>query len=145
MFNTLKEIEDALSYENLCKYTDEVMGKSKEEIKEILKSHNIEASDFAVDECYDYIKDITAISEEELENVAGGSCYSSDTFASLGFDPSLFYGQQSHYHPLITTIGNSCKLKEGGSTCLSCRHLFKPSDSATCYCNARSKECDPGK
>ena len=147
MFNTLKEMQEALSYTDLCKYADESLGKSAEEIKEILKSHDIEVTDSTANECYEFMKGINVLSEEELDNVAGGSCYSADTYDSLGISFSDIRGQQGHYHPLITTIGNSCKLYDefDGSGCRGCTWVNKASGTMTYYCEARSKEVDLAK
>ena len=72
MYNTLKEIQDALSYEDLCKYVDKTIGKTAEEIIKILKKDNIEISAEAAKECVEYLKGVDAILNKELENVTGG-------------------------------------------------------------------------
>ena len=52
-------------------------------------------------------------------------------------------GKDELYHPLIVTLGNSCKLATGGSTCYNCDNRF--TSGLTSYCIARSKELDPCK
>ena len=145
MFNTLKEMQETLSYDDLCKYANESLGKSSEEIKELLKSYGVEVSDSTANECYEFIKGIDVVSDEELENVAGGSCYSSETFESLGLEPCYRYPLNKNYHPLITTYGNSCKLIDGAETCSYCWWLSKEAGNMASYCRCRSKECDPAK
>ena len=83
------------------------------------------------------------LSEEELMNVTGGGCqtHSDDTYKSFGYNPGN--GQSADYHPLIVTLGNSCKLAVGGSTCYKCDNRF--TSGLTSYCIARSKELDPCK
>ena len=81
------------------------------------------------------------LSEEELENVTGGGCqtFSSDTYRDFGYNPGN--GQSADNHPLIVTLGNSCKLATGGSACYKCDNRF--TSGLTSYCIARSKELDP--
>ena len=72
MFNTLKEMQETIPYEDLCKYTYESVGKSAEEIKELLKSHDIEVTDSVAKECYDFMKDIDVMTDDELMMISGG-------------------------------------------------------------------------
>lgn len=147
MFNTLKEMQETIPYKDLCKYANMSLGKSPEEIKALLKSYGVEVSNIAANECYELIKDINVVSDEELDNVAGGSCYSKSTYDSLGISVDGIHGQKGSYHPLITTIGNSCKLHSNfdGSACHGCTWVNKPSGTMTYYCEARSQEHDPGR
>ena len=148
MFNTLNELKGSLSIEELLKYSNELVGKSSEEIKAVLKTHDIEVSDMAAGECFEYLNAVKTMSDEELENVTGGGCestYSSDTFKSLGLSPSRHYEQLETYHPLITTWMNSCRLLEGGSYCITCTWMCSPSGTPVSYCKARSAEHDLGR
>ena len=81
------------------------------------------------------------LSEEELENVTGGACqtHSDDTYRDFGYNPGN--GQDEYNHPLIVTLGNSCKLSK--TTCYECDNRF--TSGLTSYCIARSKELDPCK
>ena len=147
MFNTLKELKESLLPEELLKYSLELQGKSSEELKAILKAHDIEISDVVANECYERLNTVKTMSDEELENVTGGcsSTYSSETYGSLGVFPSYRYNQVSGNHPLITTWLNSCKLVSGGSTCFGCDYMCEVMSNPATYCLARSKECDLGK
>lgn len=69
MINILKELQEAIPYEDLCKYTTESLDKTAEEI---LKSHEIEVSDFVAEECYDYVKDINIMTVDELSMITDG-------------------------------------------------------------------------
>ena len=72
MYNTLKEIQDALSNEDQIKYAEKAVGKTAEEIIEMFKRDNIEISIEAAMESVDSLKGIETISNEELEDTMGG-------------------------------------------------------------------------
>ena len=72
MYNTLKEIQDALSNEDQIKYVEKAVGKTAEEIIEMFKRDNIEISIEAAMESVDSLKGIETISNEELEDTMGG-------------------------------------------------------------------------
>ena len=78
MFNTLKEMQETISYEDLCKYTYESFGKSPAEIKELLKSYNIEVTDSVAKECFVFMESINVINDDQLDNVSGGHVSSSN-------------------------------------------------------------------
>ena len=79
------------------------------------------------------------ISDEELDNVAGGSrCRGGRLYSS---DPP---------YDLIVTVGNSCKLwvsrrESGGGprTCFNCASCYKKRFTFTFYCARRSYDYDP--
>ena len=131
MYNTLKEIQDALSEEELYMYADKAEGKTAEEVVEILKRDNIEISIEAAKECVDYLKDIEIVSDEELENVTGGTCFSSGVT-----DPKT--GENRKY--AIVSPLNKCPLTKFcelpfSSTCNGCDSHFI--DGSTWYCRDR--------
>ena len=111
------------------------MSKTKEELEKLKE---------------DYKKlgaQINELSNEELENVTGGcgSSYSDDTYGTLCIAPSSAHNQYFGYHPLITTVGNSCSLIEGASTCLGCKYRASGGlYNLVSYCKARSEEVDRG-
>lgn len=107
------------------------MPKTKEELDTLKKEYQ------------ELTSKLEELSKEELENVTGGGCqtHSSDTYRSFGYNPGN--GQSADNHPLIVTLGNSCKLAKGGSTCYGCDNRF--TSGLTSYCIARSKELDPCK
>ena len=111
------------------------MPKTKEELDQLKKDYQ------------SLTERVRELSNEELENVMGGcSTYSSDNYGTLCIYPSFENGQNSFYHPLITTVGNSCRLVEDASTCLACKHRASGGFyKLVSYCKARSKEHDPGK
>ena len=133
MYNTLKQIQEALSDEDLNKYANKAIGKNAEEIVEILKKDNIEVSLEAAKECVDYLKSIDIVSDEELENVTGGTCYSEGVA-----DPET--GTVRQY--VIVTAGNPCPLNGitdwiASRTCGSCHSCF--AIGPTMYCSRRWK------
>lgn len=131
MFNTLKEIQETLSYDDLRKYAAESLDKSPVEIKELLKSYNIEVSDSAANECYELVNSINIVGEEELENVTGGTCYSSGVA-----NPET--GAVKEY--VIVTAFNPCPLNgmtdwHADRTCGQCGSKFAV--GPTMYCSMR--------
>ena len=112
--------------------------KTKEELKELKEKVEVLREEYEI-----LTTKLNELSEEELENVTGGACqtHSDDTYRDFGYNPGN--GQYELYHPLIVTLGNSCKLATGGSTCYNCDNRF--TSGLTSYCIARSKELDPCK
>lgn len=72
MINTLEELRNSDSLENLNKYYEESLGKNVEEIKILFNCYGIEISDECAKECFDFYKSVEAIKDEELIEVAGG-------------------------------------------------------------------------
>ena len=105
--------------------------KSVEELLKLAEEYGYEISKEEAEEIYAELNQEGPLSDEELENVTGGSCYSSDSSGML-----------------IVTLGNTCDgyVKETTElipgTCNSCKHRigFAPS-----YCKIRSKYNDPYK
>ena len=73
MIKTLEELRNSVSLENLYKYYDESLGKSAKEIKALLNGYGVGVSDECAEECYNFCKDVVAIKDEELIEVAGGT------------------------------------------------------------------------
>ena len=80
------------------------------------------------------------LTDEELENVAGGY-YSGSTYNELGVPFSTNY-QVGTNHPLVTTILNYCWMS-GNHYCCDC--LMCKKIGAVRYCGYRSQENDPAK
>ena len=105
--------------------------KSVEELLKLAEEYGYEVSKDEAEEIYAELNKEGELSDEELENVTGGSCYSKDNHGLL-----------------IVTLGNTCDgyVKETteliSGTCNSCKHRigFAPS-----YCKIRSKYNDPYK
>ena len=72
MFNTLKQMQETLSEEELIKHGDALLEKSIEEIEEYFKENNIEVSKQCIKECFDYLKGTGYIAEDDLDKLAGG-------------------------------------------------------------------------
>lgn len=72
MINTLEELRNSDSLENLNKYYEESLGKNAEEIKALFNSYGIEMSDACAKECFDFYKSVEAIKDEELVEITGG-------------------------------------------------------------------------
>lgn len=73
MINSLKQLQETLSKEDLARYYNESTGKTPEEIKELFKNNNIEISDEAAIECFEFCKNIVDITKDGLdEQVVGG-------------------------------------------------------------------------
>lgn len=92
-------------------------------------------------------KNTEKLSDEELEDVAGGSFsyngkrYSDDTYSELGLGVNIELGNTLDCHPLIVTWGNSCMY--GDSNCRTC--IWSSASGITLYCTKRSWEHDPLK
>ena len=89
------------------------------------------------------------LSNEELRDVNGGTCYSSKTYEGLGlFAPWNTYTKFWH-HPVIVTAGNSCPhwIKSDRAivqhTCNDC--IFMLPKGITMYCGRRSYENPNGE
>ena len=134
MYTTLKEIQDSLSEKELFMYADKAEGKTPEEVVEMFKTDNIEISIEAAKEGIDYLKGVEIVSDEELENVTGGTCYSSGVK-----DPLT--GQNRKY--AIVSPANICPINYYPGTCNGCGEYFVI--KLTWYCRRRWKENDPAK
>ena len=108
-----------------------MQAKSVEELLKLAEAYGYEISKEEAEEIFAELNQAGELSDEELENVTGGSCYSTDS-DTQGL--------------LIVTLGNTCDGYVKGSnelipgTCHSCKHRigFTPS-----YCKIRSKYNDP--
>ena len=119
---------------------------SKEELLELAKKENVEISDENISSLLSSAITNKELSDDELENVTGGTCHSDYTYAELGITPQCPVGtQRSWYHPVITTYLNHCDLDTHGYgySCEVCPYHYPI--GATVYCKARSKEYDPYK
>ena len=106
-----------------------MQAKSVEELLKLAEAYGYEISREEAEEIYAELNQARELSDEELENVTGGGCYSTDKHGML-----------------IVTFGNSCKLFErnaghSGSTCTSCRWAFL--DGYIAYCGKRTRDDDP--
>ena len=121
---------------------------SREEILELAKKENVEVSEDEIKALLATSSTNRELSDEELENVNGGTCYSSDTFADLGITPvAPLWGEQlPSYHPMITTAGNLCGVFTDRTLFSNCGNCdYSIGIGLTLYCKARSKEFDPTK
>ena len=87
--------------------------------------------------------DSRKLQNEELKDVnGGGTCthYSSESYDSLGIGHD--HTQLGGYHPVITTLFNTCDYTEQGD-CEWCGQMHK--SGLSCYCGYRSQEKDPYK
>ena len=106
-----------------------MQAKSVEELLKLAEAYGYEISREEADEIYAELNQARELSDEELENVAGGGCYSTDKDGLL-----------------IVTAGNRCELSEqssfrSGSTCLSCFYQYP--DGLVTYCRRRTRYNDP--
>ena len=78
MYNSLREIREALSTKDLYKYGELANNKTAEEIIEMLKNYNIDISLAAAKEAVEALIDFDNIEvqDQELADVAGGTCFS---------------------------------------------------------------------
>lgn len=144
MINRFKELKEILPKKGLDNVLNELEGKTTEEIKEHLKALDLEVSDEVAKACFDYFRGVEALEDDELENVAGGTCYSTDTFETLKITPKE--GQMLSFHPAIVTSQNDCSYWENINddvVCEICR--FRAWVSGAMYCSIRSEEWDPYK
>ena len=106
-----------------------MQAKSVEELLKLAEAYGYEISKEEAEEIYAELNQARELSDEELENVAGGGCYSTD----------------KHGYLIVTSV-NRCELFEqsgwrSGSTCSGCHHAFL--DGLTIYCSRRSRYDDP--
>ena len=106
-----------------------MQAKSVEELLKLAEAYGYEISKEEAEEIYAELNQEGALADEELENVAGGGCYSTDKDGLL-----------------IVTAGNRCELFEqssfrSGSTCLSCFYQYP--DGLVTYCRRRTRYNDP--
>ena len=114
---------------------------SKEELLELAKKENVEVSDDEIQALLATTGTNKELSDEELENVTGGTCHSSCTYYDLGITPDEL--QNIYYHPVITTAGNWCDLYRGRPNLAGCNVCeFHYTIGPTIYCRKRSKEKD---
>lgn len=107
--------------------------KTVEELVTIAKTDGINLSN---DDAKKYFSMLNTkegeISEEELSNVAGGTCYSNGVHGPDGFKK----------YAIVSPL-NQCKIVEinGYRNCACCPNSFQ--GGSTWYCSARTAEYDP--
>ena len=106
-----------------------MQAKSVEELLKLAEAYGYEISKEEAEEIYAELNQARELSDEELDNVAGGGCYSTDKHGML-----------------IVTVGNRCKyfVQSGWrseSTCFGCVHAF--ADGMVTYCSLRTRYDDP--
>lgn len=111
---------------------------SKEELLKLAELENIKLSDAEINNILASKNVNRELSDEELENVTGGTCYSGDTYAKLRITPTCW--QSSNNNPVIVTVGNSCRLSK--RSCGSCVYSAWR-EEVSLYCRLRSKQLDP--
>ena len=115
------------------KFTAEQIAKMKaatsaEELIALAKAEGIEASEDEIKAQFDAMHKEGEIADEELDNVAGGTCYSSGVKGPLG--------KQRSY--AIVSPLNICPYSK--QTCINCEQSF--TIDGTWYCEARWKTED---
>ena len=106
-----------------------MQAKSVEELLKLAEAYGYEISKEEAEEIYAELNQAGELSDEELENVTGGGCYSTNKHGYL-----------------IVTSGNRCELFEQSgwrseSTCFGCSHAF--ADGFVTYCSKRTRYDDP--
>ena len=106
-----------------------MQAKSVEELLKLAEAYGYEVSKEEAEEIYAELNQEEALADEELENVAGGGCYSTSI----------------HGYLIVTSV-NRCELflqsgSRSGSTCSGCHYAFL--DGLTIYCSRRSRYDDP--
>ena len=106
-----------------------MQAKSVEELLKLAEAYGYEVSKEEAEKIYAELNQAGELSDEELENVTGGGCYSTDKHGML-----------------IVTAGNRCELFiqsgfRSGSTCYGCLHAFQ--DGLVIYCSKRTRDNDP--
>ena len=112
--------------------------KSAEELIALAKENGIEISEEAAAKYFAELNKEGELADEELDNVAGGACYSSGV-----------WGPNGYKHYAIVTAANSCSGSDVANLnyqtihniCANCRHSF--SAGATMYCAIREEDNDP--
>ena len=106
-----------------------MQAKSVEELLKLAEAYGYEISKEEAEEIYAELNQARELSDEELDNVTGGGCYSTKIHGYL-----------------IVTSGNRCELFEqsgwrSGSTCFGCSWSY--SDGWVTYCGIRTRYDDP--
>ena len=117
---------------------------SKEELLELAKSENVEVSDDEINVLLKSTVTNRELSDDELENVTGGYCYSGLSYAELGITPEG--SQLPGYHPIIVSSDDLCPLHTSKNTdhfpeCSECGHCHLIDGHY--YCSMRSMEYNP--
>lgn len=120
--------------------TQELIEKAKktgsvEELVELARENGAELTEEEAKQTFEETHHM--LSDEELDNVDGGTCYSSGT-----------YGPNGYQKYAIVTAANRCYGfdPEPSATldlCAQCVHSF--AQGATLYCAIRTKDHDPHK
>ena len=111
--------------------------KSAEELLALAKENDVELTENEAQKYFAELHKEGSLSDEELDNVSGGSCYSSGVWGPNGYQKYL-----------IVSAANCCDRcwREGGSglfVCGNCEYSF--SAGSTLYCSARTEDNDPLK
>ena len=110
---------------------------SVEELIALAKENGLELTEEEAKKFFAELNKEGALADEELDNVSGGSCYSSGVWGPNGYQKYL-----------IVSAANCCDRcwREGGSglfVCGNCEYSF--SAGSTLYCSARTEDNDPLK
>lgn len=109
--------------------------KTVEELGKLVRKNGVTLTDEETKKAFEEAHHI--LSDEELDNVDGGTCYSSGT-----------YGPNGYQKYAIVTAGNKCygftpDESSNLQVCAQCAHSF--TQGATLYCAIRTQEHDPHK
>ena len=116
-------------------YIEKIRGaNSVEELKKVCAEEKISVSDDKLKQYFDmYHSGSAELSDDELNNVAGGACYSDGIDGPYGY----------HRYLIVSAFITSSTHTDAGnkwSSCHSCGNMFF--DGPTAYCSAYA--CDDG-
>ena len=137
------------------KFTAEQIAKMKaatsaEELIALAKAEGIEASEDEIKAQFDAMHKEGELADEELNNVAGGACYSTGIWGPNGYQKyavvsPLIGAEECRQNGVIVYREDGCYRNDGvegcPAFCYQCRNYFTA--GGTCYCAARWEGHDP--
>ena len=124
--------------------------KSVEELLALAKENGLELTEEEAKNYFEQWHKEGELADEELNNVAGGACYSSGVWGPNGYQKyavvsPLSHAEECRQNGVIVYREDGCYRNDGvegcPTFCYQCRNYFTV--GATCYCGARWEGHDP--
>ncbi len=122
--------------------TQEMIEKAKkagsiEELMQLAKENEYPLTEEDAKEFFDEMHPVEILAEDELDNVVGGTCYSSGTYGPNGYQKYAIVTAMNHCY------GFSPVASYSSDECAQCKYSFV--QGPTMYCAIRTKDHDPHK
>ena len=120
--------------------TQEIIEKAKntETVEELIKLARKNGVELTEEEAKATFEEAhQALSDDELDNVEGGTCYSSGTYGPSGYQKYAIVTAMNHCYGYYPEKSSSSEI------CAECKYSF--TQGATMYCAIRTKDDDPHK